>query len=464
MGTDSRHGLRSALVALLLLGLSGVPARADDAAPAPLAASDKLSMEQLEEIVGPVALYPDIVLAAIMPASTDPVNLVKLAQWLAGQTAPVTEVPADQNFGDTVSSMVQYPDVVAWMNKNLDWVDQMGWAVTNQQDDVLKAVQSFRQKCKASGNLESNDQMVVETEQVPPSEGSSTSSQVIVIESASPSVVYVPTYVPSQVCCYASPTPLLSFGVGVAVGAAGAWAMHSIGWGYGGGWGFGYNGGNAYHGGDVNINRNTNVNVNQNNFNGSRSQPWKPAANANSTRPPPRNVKQPSAAGWGSAAGTRPGSGTGAGAGAASGVRAPKPSTLPAGAQRPGAAPARPTPPPASPAFSGDRGAAGRGDSSRGNASLGSGGKGPTPTPAPARPAPSAKPSPAPARPAPSAKPTPSPSSGGAFGGGSGSGSSARSASSRGNSSTGRSGSAPSGGGGRSGGGGGGGGRGGGRR
>ncbi|MDF1702978.1 MAG: DUF3300 domain-containing protein, partial [Planctomycetota bacterium] len=261
--------LTSALLVLALAGLSlqAPTAHAEDdpatsvpvdpaaagALPSPVAqvdtsAGDKYSEAELKEIVGPIALYPDIVISSLLPASTEPIDVVRGARWVKAQGGEVKEIPEDMTLADSVQALVQFPDVLQWMSENLEWLEQLGYAVTNQNEDVLTAIQKFRKESKDAGNLESNEQQqVIEN------------NNVIEVQPADPEVVYIPTYDPVYVTQpVATPVygayvhPLVSFGVGFAVGAVGAWAWHSIGW--GGGW---------RGGGSININNSPTYNFNK---------------------------------------------------------------------------------------------------------------------------------------------------------------------------------------------------------
>lgn len=111
--TSSKRCLRSRyLVPLLLLVLvSPLPARGGD---------DRYSPGELEEIVGPIALYPDIVLASLLPASTAPTDVVQAARWVGSQEGEITQVPEGMNWDPAVEALVQFPDVLVWMSDNLD--------------------------------------------------------------------------------------------------------------------------------------------------------------------------------------------------------------------------------------------------------------------------------------------------------------------------------------------------------
>src|SRR5262249_25042944 len=154
------------------------------------------------------------------------------ARFVESKGGKIDSVPENTGWDPMVVTLLQFPDVLKWMNENLDWMNQMGFAMTVQQGDVLKAVQDFRKKVQAAGNLKSNEYMKVETQTAPPPDSGDTvveggTSEVIIIESANPEVVYVPTYEPAAVATpyyggYPYAAPLYGWGVGFAMGMAGA--------------------------------------------------------------------------------------------------------------------------------------------------------------------------------------------------------------------------------------------------
>lgn len=213
--------------------------------------------EELDQLVAPVALYPDSLLAQIFMASTYPLEVVMAGKWAkANQSLKGDALAAaleKENWDPSVKSLVNFPQVLDMMNEKLEWTQKMGDAFLAQQKDVMGAVQRLRAKAQASGNLKTTQEQVVKVEK-----------EVIIIEPASPQVIYVPAYNPTVVYGawaypayppypvyppgYVATTAAFSFMAGAAVGAA---------WGYA--WG------NAnWHGGDIDINYNQNVNINNN--------------------------------------------------------------------------------------------------------------------------------------------------------------------------------------------------------
>jgi Protein of unknown function (DUF3300) len=183
----------------------------------------QLTKDELRELVAPVALYPDVVLASLLPATTNPDQLHDAAQFV-GTAARVETIPEDRGWDGSIIGLLQFPDVLRWLDENPAWTDQMGQAVTYQQGDVLQAIQDFRRAAKNAGNLESNQYQKVRAEP----------DRDIYIEPARPDVVYVPSYdpvlatQPQPVVVSPGINPWIAFGGGVAVGALGAWALYSI--------------------------------------------------------------------------------------------------------------------------------------------------------------------------------------------------------------------------------------------
>jgi uncharacterized membrane protein YgcG len=196
--------------------------------------------EQLQQLVAPIALYPDSLVAQILAASTFPEQVVEADRWV--QSNPNLKGDAlgqavnNMSWDASVKALCAFPDVLGNMDKNLSWTSSLGDAYYNQPNDVMDAVQAMRQKAETAGNLKSTPQQTV-TAQGP----------TIVIQPAQPDVVYVPAYNPWVV--YGAPIvawpgwypypgiwfgggPFLSFGVGFGIGWFGG-----FGWGWGH-WGF----------------------------------------------------------------------------------------------------------------------------------------------------------------------------------------------------------------------------------
>src|SRR6267154_423053 len=226
----------------------------------------KLPNDQLDSLVAPIALYSDPLLAQTLAASTYPLEVIQLEQWMAKNPDLKDKALADavskQPWDPSIQGLVAYPDVVTRMADNVQWTTDLGNAFLAQQSDVMDAVQRMRAKAQGTGNLKTSAQQVVQTETV------ASGKQVIEIQQAQPDVVYVPSYDPQVVYGAAPPAypyypytypgyvpgTALAWGAGIALGAA-AWGA------WGGNWG------NCdWNGGNVNINNNNNFNKN-NNFN-----------------------------------------------------------------------------------------------------------------------------------------------------------------------------------------------------
>src|SRR6266496_3134616 len=223
---------------------------------------------ELDSLVAPIALYPDPLLAQTLAASTYPLEVIQLQQWMDRnknlQGKALADAVAKQPWDPSIQSLVEFPDVVQRMAGNIQWTTDLGNAFLAQQSDVMDAAQRMRAKAQGTGNLKTSAQSVVQTETVP------SGKQVIKIEQANPEVVYVPSYDPTVVYGAAPveypyypytypgyvPGTALAWGAGIALGAAawGAWGGH---------WGnCDWNGGNVKINNNYNYNRNNNFNRN----------------------------------------------------------------------------------------------------------------------------------------------------------------------------------------------------------
>lgn len=211
--------------------------------------------EELNQILAPIALYSDDLIAQILMASTYPLEVVEAERWVKANPSlkgsQLTTALEKQNWDPSVKSLVNFPQVLAMMNDKLDWTQKMGDAFLAQQKDVMNTVQSLRAKAKAQGNLKTTREQKVVVE-----------GQVIVIQPADPQVIYVPTYNPTVVYGawpypayppysyyppgYTAGAAMFTFAAGVAVGAA---------------WGYAWGNCNWNHG-DVNVNVNKNATIN----------------------------------------------------------------------------------------------------------------------------------------------------------------------------------------------------------
>ncbi len=251
-----------------LLAQAPPPADAKTAA-APAETAAKLPPEQLDSLVAPIALYPDPLLAQTLAASTYPLEIIQLQQWLAKNGSlkdkALADAVAKQPWEPAVQSMAAFPDAVKRLAEDIQWTADLGNAFLAQQSDVMDAVQRMRKKAKDNNALASTEQQKVETKVVE-------TKQVIVIEPAKPEVIYVPSYSPTYVygppvypyppIYYPPYTPgaaFFSFSMGVMIGAAWGGAWGHCGWGHND---INVNVNNNYNR-NANINRNTNVNANR---------------------------------------------------------------------------------------------------------------------------------------------------------------------------------------------------------
>ena len=198
-------------------------------APAAPGAQVTLSADQLDQLLGPVALYPDPLLSLIFPAATYPQDVVAAGQWLAATPNPTEADIAAQGWDESIKGLVHYPSVLNMMSGQIDWTQTVGAAFLNQQQDVLHSVQRLRAEAQADRNLQTNQQ-----EQVLDDDGA------ILIEPVDPNMIYVPQYDPNLV--YNSAYSV-SFGVGLPIGL---WDDNDFDWGgdyivVGGGWYGGWN-------------------------------------------------------------------------------------------------------------------------------------------------------------------------------------------------------------------------------
>src|SRR5262245_1434828 len=196
--------------------------------------------EKLEQLVAPIALYPDGLLSQTLMASTYPLDIVQAARWLEKnpnlKSDALEKALQDKDWDPSVKALCGLPTVVKKMNDNLDWTQDLGDAFLADQSALMDTVQKMRRKAKDAGKLETTkEQKVSERE-----------DKIIVIEPADPQTVYVPTYYPTA--CYGSWSypvyyyppmypayppayPAFTFAVGVAWGAA-IWGGCSWGWGH----------------------------------------------------------------------------------------------------------------------------------------------------------------------------------------------------------------------------------------
>ena len=257
---------RSMLAALLLTVLQIATAHAQTTPPP---ASDQpqqqlLKAEELDQLVAPIALYPDTLLAEVLMASTYPLEIVQADRWATANKAlkgdQLKAAVDKQSWDESVKALAATPSVLAMMSEKLDWTQKLGDAVLAQQPDVMDAIQRLRSRAQANNKLVSTKEQKVSVRQ-------EQNKQIIVIEPAVPDTVYVPYYDPAVVYgdwaypayppyYFAPPVGYLPGAVlatGIAFGAGyalGRWTSGGNYWGGGVNWG----------GGNININRPVNIN------------------------------------------------------------------------------------------------------------------------------------------------------------------------------------------------------------
>jgi Protein of unknown function (DUF3300) len=279
--SNSMNRMRQVLSVLVCstLLVAGAPAEAiaqtssQDSMPSTVSTTPIVALQtaaQLDSLVAPIALYPDALVAQVLAAAALPDQVAYAEDWLQQHNnltgSALTQAVNQQSWDPSVKALTQFPSVLNDLAKNLSWASSLGQAYVNQQSDVMAAVQTMRAQAQAAGTLQSSSQITVVQQ----------SPSTIVIKPANPDVVYVPQYNPTVV--YGSPfvvpyytppvavaTAGLSFGAGVAVGAAlgaggfvgGGFVGGGFGWGFGA-WGVNWGGGGG--GGNIIYNHNTYIN------------------------------------------------------------------------------------------------------------------------------------------------------------------------------------------------------------
>ncbi len=269
--------LRVIAAALVAVGTLPAPIYAQGAPPAAAPAADKFSTEQLDALVAPIALYPDPLLAQVLMASAYAVQIVQAQRWLDDPArkslsgGALEKALQAENWDPSVKSLMPFPQVLSMMSLQLEWTQQLGYAMLTQQKMVMDSVQRLRRQAQSTGTLKSTAQQTVTSD-----------GPVVVIKPAEPATVYVPVYNPSVVYgawpypayppVYYPPPPGyvagtalaagLAFGAGVAI-AGGLWNVGYPNWRYG----------NV----NVNVNQWNSVNVNRTQIN---SATWRAPAGA----------------------------------------------------------------------------------------------------------------------------------------------------------------------------------------
>ena len=239
----SSFPMRAVFCAALLLAPGGglLAAQQPPQLPPP---GQALAPDQLDDLVAPIALYPDPLVSQILVASTYPLELVQASQWLQrnpGFTgAALTQAAQQQNWDPSIQALVVFPDLVKRLNQDITWTTNLGNAFLSQQGDVMDAVQRMRLKAQQAGKLSSTSQQTVTTT-------NDSGQPVIAIEPANPQMMYLPYYDPAFIWGpplyypYANwyyPGAYFGFGIGIPMGLyfGGGWGGWG-GWGWEPGWG-----------------------------------------------------------------------------------------------------------------------------------------------------------------------------------------------------------------------------------
>jgi len=227
------------------------PAGAPPQGPPPEAAppSQPLTLQQLDDLVAPIALYPDSLLSQILVACTYPLEVVEAQQWLTQnrglQGQALMDAAKAQPWDPSVQALVAFPDVLARLNQDIRWTTDLGNAFLAQQPDVMNAVQDMRRRAQANGRLQSTAQQTVTTQ-------TQDGQSAVVIQPTDPQVVYVPVYNPAYIWgppLWGVYPPLIYPGIGFGLGFGPAISLGFFfggwgGWGWGGwGWAPGWFGG-----------------------------------------------------------------------------------------------------------------------------------------------------------------------------------------------------------------------------
>jgi hypothetical protein len=186
------------LAAAYLMPVSALAQVTPGASTSTPTSAPRLSAAELEKLVGPVALYPDDLLAILLPASTTPLDIVKAQRYIEKRKSNPKLQP-DLSLTEPVRNLLNYPEVVKKMSADLDWTERLGQAVVGRQKDVMDAIQAFRRKVYSAGNLKTDDKQIIVVEK-----------EVIKVVPANPKVIYVPQY-QSSVVVVAQPVPAVVY-------------------------------------------------------------------------------------------------------------------------------------------------------------------------------------------------------------------------------------------------------------
>lgn len=184
------HGVLFKILIMLLLGTL-VRVGVAEEAKISVEPVEKLSSAELQELVAPVALYPDDLIAIVLPSSTYPLQIVAASRYreaVAENDGADQKHEPDEEWDESIVALLNYPEALALLNEDLDWTWRLGEAVTLQQEDVLAAISEFRRLAAAAGNLSSDEYQEVATD-----------DEHVTIRSRDPEVIYVPYYDPDSV-------------------------------------------------------------------------------------------------------------------------------------------------------------------------------------------------------------------------------------------------------------------------
>jgi hypothetical protein len=196
-------------------------------------------LSELDQLLAPIALYPDALLAQVLTSATSPAQVTEMNKWVQQNSrlkgTELQEAAQKKGFDASFVALALFPDVLNTMATQIEWTTELGTAFLSDPKGVMNSVQRLRAQAQLAGNLKATPQQSVTTE-------SQDGQQIIVIQPANPQVVYVPVYNPQVV--YYPPPPsatavLLAFGAGIAIGAAISNNSHypPYGWGV---WGMGW--------------------------------------------------------------------------------------------------------------------------------------------------------------------------------------------------------------------------------
>ena len=265
--------------------LAADPDLQSTAAPPPSAPAQR-SAADLEKLAAPIALYPDPLIATILPAAAYPLEIVQAARFVAdtNNLAKLDAQPWDEN----VKAVAAVPAAIQKLNDDLPWTISLGEAFIAQPKELMDTIQNLRAKAQSLGTLKTTPQQVVIVTNYVVVQTNITqvvmvTNQVVQIQSANPQVIYVPAYDPWYVyypppVYYVGPPPVVTFAVGVTVGLI---IANNCDW-HGGGIYVGHHGVAVVGGGwghndvDIDINRNVNINNNTINNVNRTTQKWQP--------------------------------------------------------------------------------------------------------------------------------------------------------------------------------------------